>query len=40
MSPDTISHQLSLSLRFIDHFSGEVVADELPVRLAADSNGP
>ena len=35
MSSEAVSHKLALSLRFLDHFSGAPVADELPVRLAA-----
>jgi hypothetical protein len=31
---DVVAHRLSLSVRFLDHFSGAVVPDELPVRLA------
>ena len=31
---EALSHRLSFAVRFVDHFSGEPVADELPVRLA------
>ncbi len=34
MTGDAISHSLSFAVRFLDHFSGAPVADELPVRLA------
>jgi len=34
MKLEWVSHRLSLAIRFIDHFSRQPVADELPVRLA------
>jgi hypothetical protein len=40
VSPDPIGHRLWLVVRPVDHFSGEPVADELPVRLAATFERP
>lgn len=34
MARETVNHRLSFAVRFVDHFSGEPVAAELPVRLA------
>lgn len=33
MSPDTITHDLSFVIRFVDHFSGQPVPNDLPARL-------
>lgn len=35
-----VSHRLSFAVRFVDHFSGEPVAAELPVRLAGSLQRP
>lgn len=34
MSGERVAHQLSLAVRMVDHFSGQPVPDELPLRLA------
>jgi hypothetical protein len=38
--PDTVRHALSCAVRFEDHFTGEPVGDELPVRLAGSFQRP
>lgn len=40
MSVDTLTHRLSLAVRLVDHFSGEPVADEFPLRLAGSLQRP
>ena len=40
MSADVVSHRLSLAVRLLDHFSGEPVADEFPLRLAGSHQRP
>ena len=40
MTAELLVHRLSLALRLIDHFSGEPVADEFPLRLAGSLQRP
>jgi hypothetical protein len=40
MARESVTHWLSFAVRFVDHFSGEPVADELPVRLAGSLMRP
>lgn len=40
MTSDFVRHQLSFAVRFIDHFSREAVANELPVRLSGSFQRP
>lgn len=40
MSIDTVRHALSFAVRFVDHFGGAPVPDELPVRLAGSFARP
>ncbi|MBJ3764434.1 hypothetical protein ILP92_16990 [Maribius pontilimi] len=40
MAGDVIRHQLSFAIRFLDHFSGAPVPEELPVRLAGSFQRP
>jgi len=40
MSADNLTHRLLLAVRLVDHFSGEPVADEFPLRLAGSYQRP
>ncbi|HSW22255.1 MAG TPA: hypothetical protein VLJ62_05775 [Burkholderiaceae bacterium] len=40
MSIETLVQQLSLAVRMVDHFSGQAVADELPLRLSGSLQRP
>ena len=40
MSADQVRHLMSFAVSFVDHFGGEPVADELPVRLAGSFARP
>ncbi|MGL4397970.1 MAG: hypothetical protein ACRCS9_15645 [Hyphomicrobium sp.] len=40
MTSDIVRHQLSFAVCFIDHFSGDAVATELPVRLGGSFQRP
>lgn len=40
MALNVVTHRLSLAIRFVDHFTGEPVSTELPVRLAGSFQRP